>query len=96
MKKSMYIFVYLNHFALHQKLTEHCKSIILQFLTKLFIQYDVIDIINKKINKITYFNVTGLFFWAIKFFLVYFSLFWGNDHVHFFKSSFKVNSIIEG
>ena len=93
----MYIFVYLNHFALHQKLTEHCKSIILQFLTKLLIQYDVNYIINKKKKtKNLTSMLTGLFFWAIKFFLVYFSLFWGNDHVHFFKSSFKVNSIIEG
>ena len=29
-----YIHVYLNHFAIHQKLTQHCKSTILQFKEK--------------------------------------------------------------
>ena len=31
MKKSIYIYKKLNHFAVHQKLTQHCKSTILQF-----------------------------------------------------------------
>ena len=29
-KKRMYIYVQLNHFAVQQKLTQHCKSTILQ------------------------------------------------------------------
>ena len=36
MKKNMYIYVQLNHFAIHHKLTQHCKSTILQ-LKKTFI-----------------------------------------------------------
>ena len=31
MKENMYIYVLLNHFAVHQKLTQHCKLTILQF-----------------------------------------------------------------
>ena len=35
MKKNMkYIYVYLNHFAVHQKLTQYCKSTILQLKEK--------------------------------------------------------------
>ena len=34
MKKNMYIYVLLNHFAVHQKVTQHCKSTILQFKKK--------------------------------------------------------------
>ena len=40
MKKNVYIYIYveLNHFAVHQKLTQHCKLTILQF-KKEYIQY---------------------------------------------------------
>ena len=33
LKKNIYIYIYkkLNHFAVHQKLTQHCKSTTLQF-----------------------------------------------------------------
>ena len=27
----IYMYIYMNHFAVHQKLTRHCKSTILQF-----------------------------------------------------------------
>ena len=41
MKKKKYIYTYisLNHFAVHQKLTQHCKSTILQFKKKTRILY---------------------------------------------------------
>ena len=34
MKKEFYIYIYSNHFAVHLKLTQHCKSPILQFKKK--------------------------------------------------------------
>ena len=34
MKKNIYIYIYLNHFAVLQKLTQHCKSMILLFKKK--------------------------------------------------------------
>ena len=33
-KKKIYIYVYLNHFAVHLKLTQHCKSTILSLKKK--------------------------------------------------------------
>ena len=30
--KRIYIYIYMNHFAVHLKLTQHCKSSLLQFL----------------------------------------------------------------
>ena len=34
MKKNMHIYPYLNHFAIYEKLTQHCKSTIDQLKTK--------------------------------------------------------------
>ena len=31
LKKNVYTYVYMNHFAVHLKLTRHCKLTILQF-----------------------------------------------------------------
>ena len=35
-----YIYIYLNHFAVHLKLTQYCKSTIFQLKKKEFIQED--------------------------------------------------------
>ena len=34
----IYVYIKLNHFAIHLKLTQHCKSTILQYKIKKFIQ----------------------------------------------------------
>ena len=35
MKKNIYMYIHLNHFVVQQKLTQHCKSTILQLKKKL-------------------------------------------------------------
>ena len=44
-KEWISVYVYLNHFAIHLKLTQHCKSAILQYKIKVKFKKE------KKINK---------------------------------------------
>ena len=45
--------IYMNHFAVYQKLTQHCKSIILQFLNINYIVY-IYHNVKKKIVHVKY------------------------------------------
>ena len=42
------IYIYLNHFALHVKLTQHCKSTILQFKKRSYCIIDIPENISRK------------------------------------------------
>ena len=54
-KEEIYVYVWLNHFAVHLKLAQHCKSTILQYKIKIkqrkidFYKYFLIEVLIKLI-----------------------------------------------
>ena len=71
LKENLAIYLSLNHFGVHQKLIEHCKSTILQFLKKILYEKNFLNRIQFLENK-TYIQVLNFSWFILNYFIVNF------------------------